>query len=241
MVNRLNMKGKLYLIPVSLTNENQNKTIPAYNIEILNSISIFVVENIKTARRNLRTMGFIKPFQEVTLYEIDKHNIDKETYIFIEDCKKGFDVGLMSESGLPCIADPGNRFVIQAHKNDIKVVPLSGASSIFLALMASGLNGQHFEFHGYLPIEKSSLTKKIKELEKISSINKQTQIFIETPYRNEKLFATLLSTCKDESLLCIATELTSEEEYIKTYSIKEWKSKTLNIDKKNTVFLLQSR
>ncbi len=235
-----NLKGYLYLIPVSLTDDNKSRTIPSYNIEVLNTISIFIVENIKTARRNLRAMGFNKPFPEVTLYEIDKHNDKEETYLFIDDCKKGFHVGLMSESGLPCIADPGNKFVIKAHNNDIKVVPLTGASSIFLALMASGLNGQHFEFHGYLPIDKSLLSKKIKELEKSSNINRQTQIFIETPYRNDKLFSSLLNSCREETLLCIATELTSDKEFIKTYTIRDWKNKTINIDKKNTVFLLQS-
>jgi 16S rRNA (cytidine1402-2'-O)-methyltransferase len=176
-------KGKLYLIPSSLGNSKLNSIIPEYNSKIINRLDEFIVENIRTARRFLKKTGFKKSFDNITFYILDKHSDQTEILSYLNSIDKGKDIGLLSEAGTPCIADPGAEIVRMAHQKNIRVIPLVGPSSIFLALMASGFNGQNFVFHGYLPVKKYLKINKIKTLEKDAQQKNQTQIFIETPYR----------------------------------------------------------
>jgi 16S rRNA (cytidine1402-2'-O)-methyltransferase len=206
--------------------------------EILRNLEIFIVENTKTARRYLRKAGFEKPFDNVIFYEIDKHTEDQNFEPCIHSLLEGKAVGLLSEAGTPCIADPGAAFVKVCQQNNIPVFPLVGPSSILLALMGSGFNGQNFAFHGYLPIENIALKRRIKAIEQAVYQSDQTQIFIETPYRNQKLFETLLKNCAPDTELCLASELTTQNELIKTKSIAKWQKSKVDLNKRPTVFLL---
>jgi len=230
-------KGVLYLIPTNISDDNFN-VIPNYTLSIIETINIFIVEEIKSARKFIKKISN-KNINEIIFTVYNEHNkITDENYL--EPCLKGQNIGLLSESGTPCIADPGKDIVLQAHQLNIKVVPLVGPSSIIMALMSSGLNGQNFAFVGYLPIKKNLRQKRIKELEYLSYKLNQTQIFIETPYRNQQLFDDILATCKENTLLSIASEITSKDEYISTKTIKNWKKNYIKIDKKNTIFILMS-
>lgn len=231
-------KGKLYLIPVGLGGDNPHNQLPSFNASIIDTMDEFVVENVRSARRFLRSTGYNKDFDTVTFHVLDKHTRDLEIPGFLKGLKEGKDLGLLSEAGNPCIADPGNKVVRLAHENNIRVVPLVGPSSILLALIASGFNGQSFVFHGYLPVEKKDRQHKIRELQDNVLKNKQTQIFMETPYRNNALVADLLSNCQDSMLLCIASEISMPGEFIKTLSIAGWKKQTPDLHKKPSVFLL---
>lgn len=197
------VKTGLYLIPVTLGDVNPIFSLPAPVFSIIHNLDEFIVENVKSARRFLRKAGFDKPFDSVVFHEFDKHNQHPGYDAFIGSLKAGKPVGLLSEAGTPCIADPGAAIVKWCHENDIPVFPLIGPSSILLALMGSGFNGQNFAFHGYLPIETNALKKKVKAIETAVYQNDQTQIFIETPYRNQKLMEVLLKTCLPETVLCI--------------------------------------
>jgi 16S rRNA (cytidine1402-2'-O)-methyltransferase len=230
--------GILYLVPVTLGDTSLSKVLPVETISILQELQVFIVENAKTARQFMKAAGMSHPFSEIEVKEIDKHSTTIDFNEYFSELRSGFNVGLMSEAGMPGIADPGAAFVKQAHKENIKVVPLTGPSSIFLALAASGLNGQGFAFHGYLPKDKTERIQKISLLEKNASRLNQTQIFIEAPYRNKQLFDDLLNTCSGSTQLCIASEITLEKEYIKTKTITDWKSSKLDLDKKPVVFLL---
>jgi len=232
------LKTGLYLIPVTLGDVNPEFTLPASVFDVIRNLEIFIVENTKTARRFLRKAGFEKPFDSVIFYEIDKHIEDQSFESCIRSLNEGKPVGLLSEAGVPCIADPGAVIVKLCQQNNIPVFPLVGPSSIVLALMGSGFNGQNFAFHGYLPIENIALKKKIKAIELAVYQSDQTQIFIETPYRNQKLFETLLKTCSPDTELCLASELTTENELIKTKSIANWQKTRVELNKKPTVFLL---
>ena len=233
-----NMNGKLYLIPTFLSETDTGNVFPELNQKIISSLNIFIVEELKTARRFLRKVGFKKPFDEVTLHLLNEHTDLSTIGHYLDEAEKGKDIGLFSEAGTPCIADPGSEIVKIAHKRDIRVIPLTGPSSIMLALMASGFNGQNFAFIGYLPIDKKQAAHKIKQIEKNAWQNDQTQIFIETPYRNNRLLDILLSTCSDNTLICIASGLTSEKEFIKTLSVKEWKKQKPEFHKIPAVFLI---
>ncbi len=228
----------LYLIPNLLGETEVNKVLPAYVQEVISNLRCFFVENVRTARRFLRKVDKIFPIDDSTFYEIGKHSDIQQITGYFSDLN--CDAGIISESGMPAIADPGASIVMIARQKNFKIVPLVGPSSILLSLTASGLNGQNFTFHGYLPVEKNVLINKIKEIERNSQKLNQTQIFIEAPYRNISLFQNLVNTCNNSTLLCIAKEITTDEEEIITQSIFNWKRQTPDINKKNTIFLLHS-
>src|SRR5476651_2725145 len=229
--------GTLYLIPVPLADEAAAKSFTPFLVDTINSIKEYIVENEKTARRFLKEAGLKTPQSELLIHDYGKYNRDS-LKAFFTGLQSGKDVGLMSEAGCPGIADPGADIVAEAHKRGIKVVPLVGPSSILLALMASGFNGQSFTFHGYLPIDKVLRAKRIKELESNSIRFNQTQMFIETPFRNNSILEEVLRTCAPKTHLCIACNLTADDEFIKTQSILDWKKQIPDLHKKPTIFLL---
>ncbi|GAA4208262.1 SAM-dependent methyltransferase [Pedobacter jeongneungensis] len=230
-------KGTLYLVPVPLAEEVAHKTFTPYLVDTINHIDTYIVENSKTARRFLKEAGLKTPQKDLIVHDYGKHNRTDLGQFFVE-LNAGKDVGLMSEAGCPGIADPGADIVAEAHKRGIKVVPLVGPSSILLALMASGFNGQSFAFWGYLPIDKEQRTKRIKDLDLSASRYKQTQIFIETPFRNNQLFEEVLKSCKPNTQVCVASNLTAENEFIKTQSVYNWRKEEIDLHKQPTIFLL---
>ena len=231
--------GKIYLIPNFITSDN-DKSHLSYEVEnIICKINIFVVENIRSARRFIRKIDKEKNIDEVLFFEYGKYsnlNFEKDILNIILNGKS---IGIISESGLPCVADPGAKIIEHAHNFDIEVTPISGPNSIVLALISSGMNGQNFAFNGYLPIQKKERKIKIIELEKKAKRENQTQIFIETPYRNNQLFSAILENCNSNTKLCIAMDITSQKQFIKTKSIFEWKNLNLNLRKVPCVFLIQ--
>jgi 16S rRNA (cytidine1402-2'-O)-methyltransferase len=231
-------KGKLYLIPSSLGSETSDHILPVFNQEITKQFSVFIVENIRTARRFLRSTGYVKDFDDVVFHLLDKHSRPEEWTEFLNETEAGKDIGLLSEAGLPCIADPGNVIVRNAHKKGIEITPLVGPSSLMLALMASGFNGQNFCFHGYLPIKSNERKNKIKELENDVYRKDQTQIFIETPYRNLALLESIIKQCKGSSMLCIAFDLTLDTQKIISKTVAQWKKTKIDLHKKPAVFLI---
>lgn len=233
-------KGKLYLIPCTL-GENAGHTIPPYVVSILHKLDVFIAERAKTARAFIKTTQPVKPFSDLVFYELNKRSEDAEIATFLQDAESGKDVGLLSEAGCPGVADPGAVIVAMAHRKGIEVVPLVGPSSILLALMGAGMNGQSFTFHGYLPVKKPELAKKLKHLEQISGRLRQTQIFIETPYRSNSILVEMLNILGPATKVCVATDLTLETEFIQTKAVKGWKSGELpDLHKRPTVFLLES-
>jgi 16S rRNA (cytidine1402-2'-O)-methyltransferase len=229
--------GTLYLIPVPLAENAAAKTFTPYLVDTINSIKEYIVENEKTARRFLKEAGLKTPQSELTIHDYGKHNRD-DTAEFFKGLQAGNSVGLMSEAGCPGIADPGAEIVDKAHRMGIKVVPLVGPSSILLALMASGFSGQSFIFYGYLPIDKIERSKKVKELEAASIKLKQTQIFIETPFRNNSLLEEVLKTGSPRTKLCIACDITADTELIQTKTIEQWRKKVPDLHKRPTIYLL---
>ncbi|HXH99243.1 MAG TPA: SAM-dependent methyltransferase [Sphingobacteriaceae bacterium] len=231
--------GTLFLIPVPLAENASAKTFTPFLIQTINNIKEYIVENEKTSRRFLKEAGLTIPQSELIIHDYGKHSRDKSiTNSFFNSLTQGNDVGLMSEAGCPGIADPGAEIVAMAHIRGIRVVPLVGPSSILLALMASGFNGQSFTFHGYLPIDKIDRAKRLKELEAAAERFDQTQIFIETPFRNNPIIEEILRSCKPQTRLCIACNLTAEEEFVKTKTILEWKKQIPDLHKKPAIFLL---
>lgn len=230
--------GTLYLIPVPLAEEAAHKTFTPYLVDTINQIDTYIVENSKTARRFLKEAGLKTPQKDLIVHDYDKHSRNASLVPFFKELLEGKDVGLMSEAGCPGIADPGADIVAEAHKRGIKVVPLVGPSSILLALMASGFHGQSFTFWGYLPIDKEQRSKRIKDLELSGTRYKQTQMFIETPFRNNQMLEEILKSCKPNTQLCIASNLTGEDEFIKTQSIYNWRKEEIDLHKKPTIFLL---
>tara|TARA_B100001250_G_scaffold267484_1_gene230732 strand:+ start:121 stop:825 length:705 start_codon:yes stop_codon:yes gene_type:complete len=231
-------KGKLYLIPTTLGKGTEKETIPLSIVNTIKKIDIFIVENLRTARRYIKKIEKNKDIDKTIFYCYGKHNTLSLEKDFLPHILDGKDIGLLSEAGVPCIADPGAKIVSFAHDFQIDITPLVGPSSIFLALMASGMNGQNFTFHGYLPINKLERKRKIKDLEKLSKKKSQTQIFMETPYRNMQLINTILNTCSNNTKLCIASDITLSSERIKTKVIGEWKETIIDIHKKPTIFLI---
>ena len=229
--------GKLYLVPNKL-GESKTYNFPIYQSTLINNIKYFIFENEKPGRAFIKNINPKKNQSELNISILNKYSTEKDINSFLNPCLNGNDIALISDAGCPGIADPGSEIVRLAHENEIKVIPLVGPSSILLALMGSGMNGQNFKFNGYLPIEKNERKKKIKILENKSLVT--TQIFMETPYRNNKFFSTLLSTLKPETKLCVACDLTLITEYIKTKKIKHWKSTKVDIHKRPTIFLIQS-
>jgi 16S rRNA (cytidine1402-2'-O)-methyltransferase len=235
----MNNYGTLYLIPITLGESPINQVIPEYNNAIINEIDVYVVENIKTARRFLKKSGILKPIDELTFYEIGKRSESTNYPTFIKPLLEGKNIGVLSEAGCPGVADPGAEIVALAQEKNIKVVPLVGPSSILLSLMASGFNGQSFCFHGYLPIEQKDRINKLKDLERIAFRDKQTQLFIETPYRNMPLFKDILSTLNNNSRLCVAVDITSNTEEIYTKTIEDWKKENkFDLNKRPCIFLI---
>lgn len=230
--------GTLYLIPVPLAENAAAKSFTPYLSETINQIGEYIVENSKTARRFLKEAGLQIPQSELIIHDYGKHNRDGNLNEFFKGLLSGKDVGLMSEAGCPGIADPGAEIVAYAHQKGIKVVPLVGPSSILLALMASGFNGQSFTFHGYLPIDKVQRANKLKELENLSAKYNQTQLFIETPFRNNPMLEEILRSCHPLTRLCIACNLTGDDEMVQTKTIADWKKQTPDLHKKPVIFLL---
>lgn len=229
----------LYLFPTLLADVDYTEVLPIKNIDKVLTCKNFIVEEIRTARRFLRKIGYKYDFDKVNFFLLNEHTDKKDIANYLIPIEKGEDMFLMSESGLPCIADPGAACVRIAQKKQIKVIPLVGPSSIYMSLMCSGFNGQNFAFNGYLPVKKDEREKKLKLLERRVYKENQTQIFIEAPYRNEHLLESMFNVLNNESLLCIASEITSENQSIITKSISEWKKeKDIQINKLNTIFLL---
>jgi 16S rRNA (cytidine1402-2'-O)-methyltransferase len=206
---------------------------------IVEMVDHFIVENEKSARRFIKKITPKKSQPSLTIMKLDKYAVELETQTFLNVCEQGISVGLLSEAGVPAVADPGATIVKLAHEKGIKVVPLVGPSSILMALMSSGLNGQNFAFNGYLPIDNSERKKSIKELEKLSKDKNQSQIFIETPYRNDKMFTDLKSTLTPGTSLCIAVDISLPSEYIKTYTVSEWKRISPSLHKRPAIFIIQ--
>lgn len=231
-------RGTLFLIPVPLADQAASKSFTPYLLDTINAIGIYIVENEKTARKFLKEAGIQIPQQELLIHDYGKHKRGNSMVPYFKELMSGKDVGLMSEAGCPGVADPGAEIVSEAHKRGIKVVPLVGPSSILLALMASGFNGQSFTFNGYLAIDKAERAKRIKELEQIAQQRKQTQIFIETPFRNNQLFGDVLKNAAAHTMLCVACNLTGEDEFIKTLSVGQWRQEKVDLHKKPCIFLL---
>lgn len=227
--------GKIYLIP-SFLGENNPDIIPAQVKNIVENLNEFIVEDLRSARRYLRAIGYTKNFDtEVTLHELNKHSTQQNLVLLFNNVLRGTNCGIISEAGNPCIADPGNEIVAYAHKKNVEVIPLVGPSSILLALIASGFNGQQFCFNGYLPIKEPERSKKIKQLE--ANATHTTQLFMETPFRNQKLLEELIKTCRPETKLCIACDLTLATQSIQTKTIEEWKKQQPDINKRYCIFL----
>lgn len=235
--NLIMATGKIYLIPVTLGGVQYNQVIPEYVLDITRSLRFFIVEEIRSARRYLRMIDKGFPIDDSVFYVLNEHTGETEIEDFLKPLKDGNDIGLMSEAGLPGIADPGAMLIRAAHEMNIRVVPLSGPSSVLLGLIASGLNGQNFNFHGYLPIKPEDRNSKIKEIEKRAGKG-ETQIFMETPYRAQKVFESLISVCHPDSKICVATDITLPTEEIKTMRVSEWKKKIPNLNQRLVVFLM---
>ncbi len=232
------METSIYLIPASLGSDKTNHFLPDMVFNIINKIDHYIVENERTARRYLIKLGIRTPIDDLQFYILDKHTDPNEKGLFLNPARQGNNMGIISEAGTPGVADPGANIVEIAHRENIRVVPLVGPSSILLAMMASGLNGQNFAFTGYLPIQKNEKTQKIKQLEIRSGKENQSQIFMETPYRNQKLLDDLFKTCSPQTRLCIATDITMDTENILTKTIAEWKVNPPGIHKRPTIFIL---
>ncbi len=231
-------KGKLFLIPTTLGDNEPLEVLPYSVKKIVENTIHFIVENEKSARRFIKRLCPKKNQQELVLYSLDKYADQLEVQYYLDACDEGVNIGLLSEAGVPAIADPGASVVSLAHQKNIRVIPLVGPSSILLAMMASGLNGQNFAFNGYLPIDAKERQQAIKRLEKLSKEKNQSQIFIETPYRNNKMFKELLRILTPSTMLCVAVDITLETEFIKTMEISKWKTQIKDFHKKPAIFII---
>ena len=232
------METALYLIPVTLGETEHYKVLPAYNREVILGIRHFVVENIRTARRFLKKTEPSLMIDELHFYELNKHTSPHVVAGYLTPLAAGESVGIISEAGCPAVADPGADIVAIAQRKGYKVVPLVGPSSILLTIMGSGFNGQSFAFHGHLPIDAAQRAARIKALEARIYSENQTQLFIETPYRNGKLLEELVRICRPSTRLCVASNLSCEDEMIRTKPVKEWGKNAPDLNKKPTVFAL---
>lgn len=233
------MVGKIYLIPVTLGGDDPGQVIPEQVLILTKSLRYFVVENTRSARRYLRLIDKTFPIDESHFEELNEHTGEAEISNFLAPVLNGNDIGLMSEAGLPGIADPGTNLVSEAHKRNIQVVPLSGPSSIVMALIASGMNGQNFTFNGYLPVKPAERDSKLRDLEKRSKSG-VAQIFMETPYRSQKLFESIVRVCNNNTRLCIAADITLPSEFIRTKTIAGWRSEIPELVDKPAVFIILS-
>jgi 16S rRNA (cytidine1402-2'-O)-methyltransferase len=230
--------GKLYLIPVTMGECDPMDVLPQTVKRVVELIDYYIVENEKTARKSIKGVLPEKKQSELVLFALNKHTDAKEHLNFIEPLLSGKNMGLMSEAGCPGVADPGAVIVKLAHEKGIQVIPLVGPSSILLAMMASGMNGQSFTFNGYLPIDKGEKKSALKNLEKLSFDKNQSQIFIETPYRNNKLLEDILQALQPSTHLCIATDITLPTEYIKTLRVADWKKTKVDLHNRPTIFII---
>ena len=234
------MAGTLYLIPVTLGDSPVQHVIPVYVIDMLNRLDHFIVEDLRSARRYLKSAGVEKSIDSLSFYLLNEHTKEQAMEDLLSILTAGNDAGLLSEAGVPAVADPGSGLISLAHQQHIRVAPLAGPSSILMALMASGMNGQSFCFHGYLPVKKPQRAASLRKIEKIALETGETQIFMETPYRNMKLLEDIVSNCRDHTRLCIAADISLATESIHTRTIREWKGKLPDIHKRPAVFLLSS-
>lgn len=232
--------GNVYLIPTTLGDNNPLEVLPLSVRKAIENIDFYIVENEKVARRAIKKIAPSKSQPDLHFNLINKFTDPSELDSFLQPCLDGLDVGILSDAGCPGIADPGAGVVALAHRLNIKVVPLVGPSSILMAMMASGMNGQQFCFNGYLPIDKQERKKAIKALEKQSAALNQAQLFIETPYRNTQLLEALLSTLTANCRLCVAADITLPTEYIKTMTVAEWKKNKVDLHKRPTLFIIQN-
>lgn len=231
----------MFLFPTPIAQGDVEDCLPRRNVDCLNQCACFVVEELRTARRFLRKAGYNRSFDETEFFILNEHTKDDVVKEYLRPLRKGKNVGVMSEAGLPCVADPGARFVALCQREGFEVVPFVGPCSLMMALMSSGFNGQSFAFVGYLPVEKSARMKKIRNLESMAYRFAQTQIFIEAPYRNNHLFASLLEVCKAETLLCVAADIGEESMEIRTKTISSWRKEGIDLNKRNTVFLISKQ
>jgi 16S rRNA (cytidine1402-2'-O)-methyltransferase len=232
------MPAELYLIPVTLGDTPVENVIPALPLEIIGRIRHFAVEDIRSARRYLRGAGLRSSFDDLRFYPLNEHVGDEELDEMLQVLLGGNPMGILSEAGVPAVADPGSRLVALAHRHGIRVIPLTGPSSILLALMASGMNGQSFRFHGYLPVKKPLRQNRIRQIEKEAFESRETQIFMETPYRNMSLLEDLLAVCRPDTMLCLAVDISLDTEFIRTRTVREWRRKIPEIHKRPAIFLL---
>ncbi|RKS98829.1 SAM-dependent methyltransferase [Flavobacterium sp. 123] len=237
-MNAASTLGKLYLIPTTMGDCDPMDVLPLTIKRSIDLINYYIVENEKTARKSIKSVNPEKRQSELVLFALNKHTETKEHLDFIKPLLEGKNMGLMSEAGCPGVADPGAVIVKLAHAKGIQVIPLVGPSSILLAMMASGMNGQSFTFNGYLPIEKSEKKSALKNLEKLSQDKNQSQIFIETPYRNNKMLEDILQALNPSTYLCIATDITLPTEYIKTLRAADWKKVKVDLHNRPTIFII---
>jgi len=226
------------MIPVTLGGEDFRRVIPEYVISVTRSLRVFVVENLRSARRYLRLIDREFPIDESVFLELNEHTVERDVEGYLEYILKGSDIGIMSEAGLPGIADPGSKLVSLAHRKNIQVIPMAGPSSILLGLISSGLNGQMFTFNGYLPVKAGERAARLLELER-KAREGYAQIFMETPYRNQKMLESILQTCNSETRICIAADITLPGENIQTMKVSEWKKNIPLINDRLVVFILQ--
>lgn len=232
------MEVALYLLPVTLGDTAIEKVLPSYNREIIVGIKHFIVEDVRSARRFLKKVDAAINIDELTFYPLNKHTSPEDIAGYLTPLAQGNAMGVISEAGCPAVADPGADVVAIAQRRNLKVVPLVGPSSIILSVMGSGFNGQSFAFHGYLPIDPADRVRRLKELEARVYSENQTQLFIETPYRNHKMLEEILKTCRPQTKLCIAANITCEGEYIRTKTVKEWKGHLPDLNKIPCIFLI---
>ena len=233
------MEIALYLIPVTLGDTSTDQVLPSYNHDIIMGIRHFIVENVRSARRFLRQTDREFPIDDSTFYEMGKHADEHQFSQYLQALRDGKPMGVISEAGCPAVADPGADIVAIAQRQNLRVIPLVGPSSMIMAVMASGLNGQSFAFNGYLPVDDADRARKLKALESRAWNEYQTQLFIETPYRNQKMFQALLQSLRPQTRMCIAAGITTADEYIHTHTIAEWKKKQLpDLSKVPAIFLI---
>jgi 16S rRNA (cytidine1402-2'-O)-methyltransferase len=232
------METALYLIPVTLGETSIEKVLPSYNKEIILSIKHFIVEDVRSARRFLKKVERSIDIDTLTFFTLNKHTSPEDISSYLKPLMEGNPMGVISEAGCPAVADPGADVVAIAQRKNLKVVPLVGPSSIILSVMGSGFNGQSFAFHGYLPIDSNDRAKRIKVLEQRVYAEDQTQLFIETPYRNNKMMEDIVKNCRPQTKLCVAANITCEDESIKTRTIKEWQGKLPDLSKIPCIFLI---
>jgi len=232
--------GKLILFPVTIGG-TVDQSLPSYNKELLDSCHTFIVEEIRTARRFLKAAGYIHAIDDTTFLELNEHTDPNAVSDYLNPIKQGENIGLLSEAGLPCIADPGSVITRIAQQRGIEVVPLVGPSSLMMTLMASGFNGQNFAFNGYLPVDRAKREQAIRHLESRSFKERQPQIFIEAPYRNNQLLQSLVSVCHNETLICVGCDIMLPSQFIKTQTAAQWRKAMPDLHKHNTVFIISGQ